>query len=159
VSRERVYKSEADVKKYVRKILETYRWKSWMPAANGYGESGISDFCNLRTGVFLAVETKFGDNELTVNQERFLNDVLCEDGFGFVVYETTVDTFERWNELFDQATGLTSKGQPVAAEIGGELLECIRILTEPLALAAERRAARVAKRHAKLDKKLTKELN
>ena len=151
----RIYKSEKDVKKYVRQILEKYRWKSWMPAANGYGETGISDFCGLRTGVFLAVETKYDDNELTVNQERFLNDVLCEDGFGFVVYETTVDTFERWNELFDQATGFTSKGQQIPDEVGGELLECIRILTEPLAMAAERRAARVAKRRTKLDKKET----
>ena len=146
----RIYNSEKDVKKYVRQILDTYRWKHWMPAANGYGDTGIADFCALRTGVFLAVETKFADNELTVNQERFLNDVLHEDGFGFVVYETTVDTFERWNELFDQATTYTSKGEKVPDEIGGELLECIRILTEPLAMAAERREARSAKRKKKV---------
>ena len=149
----RVYKSEADVKKYVRQILEKYRWKSWMPAANGYGETGISDFCGLRAGVFLAVETKFGDNELTVNQERFLNEVLAEDGFGFVVYEWGVETFEKWSALFDTATTYTSKGEKVPDNVGAELLECIRILTEPIALAAQRRAARSAKRKTKIDKK------
>ena len=57
--RERVCHSESDVKKYVKKILDDHGWKWWMPPANGFGQAGISDFNALRSGVFLAVETKF----------------------------------------------------------------------------------------------------
>ena len=144
--RERVCHSESDVKKYVKKILDDHGWKWWMPPANGFGQAGISDFNALRSGVFLAVETKFGDNDLTINQEKFLNEVLAEDGFSFVVNEHTLDTFAKWNSLFAQATAHTSKGEKIPDEVGGELLECCRVLTEPLALAEQRRAARRIKR-------------
>ena len=154
MTRERIYKSEADVKKYVKKVLDQYRWRWWMPPMNGFGQTGVSDFNALRAGVFLAVETKFGDNELTTNQEKFLNDVLSEGGFGFVVYETTVETFEKWNELFDVATLHTSKGSAIPNEVGAGLLECARILTEPLALAEQRRAGRKATRRAKTVKRV-----
>jgi len=149
MTKERTYKDESDVKAQIKKILDQYRWKWRMPPQNAFGGTGMSDFIGLRTGVFLAVEAKFGDNEITVNQENYLNEVLEEGGFGFVVYEATVETFAKWNELFDLATLHTSKGQPIPDKVGAELLECIRILTEPVALAPKRRANRSAKRRKK----------
>lgn len=130
--RDRVMKSEKDVKKYVKKILDDRGYFWWMPPANGFGKVGIADINAIRHGVFLAVETKFAANRPTAQQKAFLQSVAAESGFGFVVSDRTLDTFETWARLFDDATKYTSQGRKIPDEIGATLLECIRILTEPL---------------------------
>ena len=53
-------KSEADVKREVKKLLNKYDWFYWMPAGSAYGNNNV-DFNCLKNGFFLAIETKFGN--------------------------------------------------------------------------------------------------
>jgi len=63
--------NEADVKKAVRKVLDSLpKCYYFMPPANGYGRSGIPDFIGHVNGYFFGVETKFGSRDLTANQTR-----------------------------------------------------------------------------------------
>jgi len=109
--------NEGDVKKQVKKLLDAHRWFWWMPGANGFGKTGVSDFCALRNGVFLGVETKFGKNKPTTRQVAFLQSVNVENGIGLVVNEKTLDTFHQWLELFDQSTDYTARGEKPPAEV------------------------------------------
>jgi hypothetical protein len=51
-------KSEADVKKEVKKILNKYKVFWFMPQAGTFGSNGIPDFICCINGHFLAIETK-----------------------------------------------------------------------------------------------------
>jgi Holliday junction resolvase len=86
---------EKDVKRKVAKILHQHGWFHWMPPANAYGRSGVSDFHALRRGKFLAVETKVGKNQPTVLQDKFLNQVKVSGGKALVVNEKNLDWFEK----------------------------------------------------------------
>lgn len=126
----RTFTKEADVKAEVKKILNTHKWFWWCPAANGYGRPGASDFMALRGGVFLAVETKFGNSKPTAAQRAFLESVAAEDGFGFVVNEVNLPAFRLFLEQFDLAAQAVSGHQEVAPESGAAMLDCIKLLTE-----------------------------
>jgi len=138
--REKVYKSEKDVKAEIKRIFDRHGWFWWMPPANGFGKIGISDFNAVRRGpLFMAVEAKFGKNKPTIQQKAFLQSVLECSGFGFVVDETTISVFELFMQLFDEAAskvmmGAREKGdiRAVGPEIGAQMLNCISILTAPL---------------------------
>jgi len=123
---------EKDVKQAVKKILEDHGWFWWMPPANGFGKIGVADFNAIRKGVFLAVETKFGKNKPTVHQTAFLSSVMAEDGFGFVVRDTTLDSFKAWMEAFDRSILAASKEEPVAPEDGAMMLNAMKVLTAEL---------------------------
>src|SRR5512139_3635363 len=97
------YTNEADVKRQVKKLLDKHKWFWWMPPANGFGRTGISDFNALRGGVFLAVETKFGKNKPTHMQMGFMESVQAESGMAFVVNEQNLDAFAAWLDHFDNA--------------------------------------------------------
>jgi hypothetical protein len=125
--------TERDVKAEVKKMLTAHKWTYWMPPMNGYGQTGVSDFCALRAGVFMAVETKFGANKLRPMQAKFLNEVMCEQGFAFVVNERTLPVLEQFLTEFDRATAAVTDGQKPTQEMGGAMLEAIRILSEPYA--------------------------
>ena len=86
--------NEDGVKRAVKKLLAQYGWFFWMPPANAFGRSGISDFHALRKGKFLAIETKYGYNKPTPLQQQFLKDVMRNDGYTLVVYEDTLDELE-----------------------------------------------------------------
>ena len=92
----RTYTKEADVKAEVKKLLKQHGWFWFMPPANGYGASGLADILALRDGKFLAVETKFGGNTPTVNQRKFLAEVLTAGSYAVVVDEKTIGDFDRW---------------------------------------------------------------
>lgn len=124
-----VCNKEADVKKAVKKLLDKHKWFWWMPPANGFGRTGISDFNAIRGGVFLAVETKFGNNKPTAMQLGFLNSVAAEDCFAFVVNENRVDSLQAWLEAFDRATEAMGKGEKPAPEDGATMLDAIREMT------------------------------
>lgn len=125
----KTYASEKDVKASVKKLLDKHKYFWWMPPANGFGKVGVSDFNALRGGVFVAVETKFGNNKPTVQQKAYLQSVIAEDGFGFVVSEKNIHWFELWLDAFDKAAEATSRKEKVSSEIGAAMLDAIRELT------------------------------
>ena len=122
----KTYTCEKDVKASVKKLLDKHGYFWWMPPANGFGKVGVSDFNALRAGVFVAVEPKFGGNKPTVQQRAYLESVIAEGGFGFVVDEKTLDKLESWMDAFDRAAQNVSNKKEVAPEDGALMLDCIR---------------------------------
>ena len=86
--------NEDGVKRAVKKLLVKYGWFFWMPPANAFGRSGISDFHALKQGKFMAIETKYGYNKPTPLQQQFLKDVMRNDGHVLVVNENNLDELE-----------------------------------------------------------------
>jgi hypothetical protein len=129
MSREVTYRNEADVKKRVKKLLDQHNWFWWMPPANGFGKIGVSDFNAFRGGVFLAVETKFGNNKPTHHQKAFLESILAESGFAFVVTDKNMPWLESWLAAFDRAAEKAAKNQPVEPEDGAMMLNALKELT------------------------------
>lgn len=87
---------EADVKKAVKKILSKYGENVWwyMPVQTGYGVHGVPDFIVCFRGVFVGIETKFGYNKPTANQERQMNSIATAGGQVFVVNENNLNELE-----------------------------------------------------------------
>lgn len=118
--------NEKGVKRAVKKLLDEHRWFWWMPAANGFGVSGVSDIIALRGGVMLAIETKFKSNKPTEMQKAFLTSVAAEQGMAFVVTEARIETLKHWLEAFDRAVEARAKGDREAPEDGALLINCVR---------------------------------
>ncbi len=97
----RTYRLERDVKAEVKKLLAQHGWFWWMPPANGYGRTGISDILALRNGQFLAIETKFGDNRPTTMQQKFLDEIIAAGGHATVVSEKTLEAFANLLQTYD----------------------------------------------------------
>jgi hypothetical protein len=125
MTREVVYRKEADVKKVVKKLLDQHGWFWWMPPMNGFGQTGISDFNALKNGVFMGCETKFGKNAPTAMQKAFLQSITQEDAIAFCVSERNIEHFEAWLGAFDRATIAQSKGEDVAPEDGAMMLNAM----------------------------------
>ena len=94
-------RNEGDVKKSVRAIIRCYTDSyHFMPPANGYGRSGIPDIVGHVNGHFFAVETKFGSNKPTANQERELNAITTTGAMSWVVSDRSfavwVEEFKKW---------------------------------------------------------------
>jgi len=122
--------NEKDVKKLVKAFFDAHDWFWWMPPANMYGRSGISDFHAVKAGVFMVVETKFGKNPPTAMQIAFLNSVRSQESFAFVVNELNVDYLKAFLEAFDRATTAQLLKQAVAPEDGAMMLNAIKELTD-----------------------------
>lgn len=122
------YTNEADVKRQVKKLLDKHKWFWWMPPANGFGRTGISDFNALRAGVFLAVETKFGKNKPTPMQIGFLESVQTETGMAFVVNEQNLGALEAWLTHFDNAMTAQAEQRDVDPADGAAMLDAMREL-------------------------------
>ena len=125
-------KSEKDVKKKTKVILDRHGWFWWMIPANGYGKSGVSDFHAFKTGTFMAIETKFGSNKPTALQIGFLNSVRREDGFGFVVNDKNIDWLEVFCAAFGRSTAAASRGEKPDANDGATMLNAIAELSNKL---------------------------
>lgn len=123
------YESEKDVKQAVKHILTGDGWFWWMPAANGMGTTGISDFCALKKGVFLAVETKFDKNPPTAMQRAYLNSIRAEDGFAFLVSEKEVVFLQSWIAAFNRAVIAASKNEKPTPEDGAAMLNAIKAMS------------------------------
>lgn len=121
-------KSEKDVKKAVKKLLDTHGWFWWMPPANGYGKAGISDINALKAGVFIAIETKFGKGQLTPMQRAFLNSINAESAFGFVVNEDNIDWLEAFLVNFGDSVREVQENKRMGNDAGATLLDAIRAL-------------------------------
>lgn len=126
----RTFKKEADVKNAVKAALKKHGWFWWMPPMNGYGQSGVSDFNALKSGVFLAIETKFGYNKPTPMQKAYLQSITAEGGFGFVVNDKNLSNFLDWLERFDRAAKAVEEGGKPADEDGAQMLNDIAAMTE-----------------------------
>ena len=90
-------KNEKDVKKNVRKVLDEYAQDGiwyYMPAANGYGRSGIPDFVGLYKGNFFAIETKFGTNDLSTHQIREVASIIQGGGKCWIVRDSNIHDWE-----------------------------------------------------------------
>ena len=122
-------KNESHVKRDVKKLLDKYGWFWWMTPANGFGRSGISDFCAIKSGMFLAVETKANGGKVTAMQQGYLESVRSCDHFAFVVRETSIKAFETFLKHLDLSIEITAKGETPGAEIGGPMLDAIKVLS------------------------------
>jgi hypothetical protein len=97
-------KNEGDVKKIVKNVLNDSEYCWWfMPAANGFGRSGIPDFIGCVNGSMFAVETKYGKGTTTANQEREISTLTRCGAKVWIVRETSVDVwtieFKAWVAL------------------------------------------------------------
>lgn len=93
--------NEKGVKLVVKKYLAEHNWFWWMPAANGFGRAGVSDFNAVRDGKFLAIETKFKDNKPTPLQISYLTNIISFGGIAFLVTETNLDYLKVWLEAYE----------------------------------------------------------
>lgn len=123
-----VIKDEKGVKAQVKKLLDKHKYFWWMPPANGFGASGISDFNALKDGVFIAIETKFAKNKPTPMQAAFLNSVNQESSFGFVVNEDTLEWLDIFLTEFELAKLDAAGKRRVANASGANMLDAIRAL-------------------------------
>lgn len=128
----RNYTSEKDVKKTVKELLNRNGWFWWMPPANGFGKVGVSDFNALKSGVFLAVETKFGGNKPTVQQKAYLQSIHAAGGIAFVVDEKTIGLFDVWLDTFDRAAKTVAARKSVPDEDGAAMLDAVNVMTKDM---------------------------
>lgn len=124
--------NEKDVKREVKKLLDEHGFFWWMPPANGFGMTGVSDFNAIHNGVFLAIETKFGKNKPTHRQLAFLESVTAERGYGFVVNENRIGCLASFLDAFARSTEAVQKGDKPSPEDGATMLNAIKILTSEL---------------------------
>ena len=125
----REIRKEKDVKAEVQKLLNKHKWFWFMPPANAYGRTGISDFIALRDGVALVVETKF-QSKPTAMQQAFLRSIAAEGGLAFVVDEKRLEIFAAWLTAFDTACALTAESKTPLADVGGPMLDALKDLTK-----------------------------
>ena len=123
------FETEKDVKREVKKLLNEFGWYWWMPAANGFGKSGVSDFCALKDGVFLGVETKFGSRKPTAQQNLFLRSIAEQSGFGFVVNEKTLGALRSWLKCFTESVAYTSRKEVPPERTSVQMLNDLAVLT------------------------------
>lgn len=128
----KTYSKEAHVKDDVKALLNKFDWFWFMPPANGFGGSGISDFIAVKRGTFLSIETKFGSNKPTAMQIGFLNSIRANDGFAFIVNEKNLGWLEAWLESFDLAINCVAQKMQVPPEHGARMLNAIAELFNKL---------------------------
>lgn len=124
------WRLEKDVKKAVRAMLDYFGWFAWMPGANGFGSQGVHDFLALKDGVFLTVETKFGDGKPTAMQRSFAGHVFANNGFSLLVNETKIDHLYWFLESFEVSKLRQLKGLDVEDAHGSRMLNALASLTE-----------------------------
>ena len=90
---------EALVKRKVKELLNTRGAYWFMPTTWGYGKSGVPDFVVCYRGVFVAIETKSGDEQPTLLQKRNLADIIKRGGVAIVINEYNLKDL---NEVFDK---------------------------------------------------------
>jgi hypothetical protein len=86
---------EGRVKEGVKKLLKQYGAYYHMPVLSGYGKPSL-DFVGCHNSRFFAIETKKGDLQPTVRQERTIREIQLAKGPAFVVNEVS-----GWEELED----------------------------------------------------------
>lgn len=87
---------EANVKRQIRKILDTTKAYYAMPIGTGYGNSGVPDFLVCHKGHFIGIEAKAGKGTTTALQEKHLADIRAAGGATFVINETNLDQLKEF---------------------------------------------------------------
>lgn len=123
-------KTEKDVKKRIKQLLDLHGWFHWMPAANGYGQQGVPDHAAIKNGVYLVIEAKFGYNKPKPLQKAFAAQIIANDAFAFCVNEKNIDHLAWWLESFELATQAQSRGEPLSDDHGSRMLNAINVLTD-----------------------------
>jgi hypothetical protein len=123
---------EAHVKDDVKALLDKYEWFWFMPPANAYGKSGVSDFIAVKRGTFMAIETKFGSNKPTAMQIGFLNSIRAADGFALVVNEKNLSWLEAFLESFDISVECQVKQMEVPPDHGARMVNALAELSNKL---------------------------
>jgi len=123
------FKSEKDVKRHIKVLLDKHGWFHWMPPANGFGKGGISDHNAIRDGIFMAVEAKFGNGKPTENQKDFLREIKEADGLAFVVHDKNIGWFDIFLQAFDASVAAQRSGQEPKPEDGAAMVNATRELT------------------------------
>lgn len=137
------------VKAPVKRLLTKHGWFWWSPPANQFGGSGISDIHAIRRGMFMVVETKYKDNDPTPLQMAFINSVRAEDHFGFVVRETTTQAFSIFLANLNLSMEYSAKGIMPPQEVGGPLLDAIKLMSDTEILSRARFEKEVARQVAR----------
>ncbi len=121
---------EKGVKKIIKLILNHFGWFTWMPAANGFGAQGVSDHLALKSGVFLAVEAKFGTNKPKPMQKAWAGHVLTNNGYAFCVSERNIDHLAWFLDSFEHSVAAQIAGRPIPDEHGARMVNAIAALTD-----------------------------
>ena len=87
-------RNEADVKKHVKRLLKQYGVWYCMPSGTGFGTQGVPDFICCASGLFLAIETKFGKNKPTALQVLQIDEIEKAQGNTFVANEKNLHQLE-----------------------------------------------------------------
>lgn len=124
------FPNEKDVKSHIKRLLDKHEWFWWMPPANGYGQTGISDFGAIRSHVFMVVEAKY-ETKVTPMQKGFLSSVAGAGGHAFVVSHKNIESFEAWLDAFDRSIERGMKGDEPTHEDGAIMLNAMKELTDP----------------------------
>ena len=132
-------KDEKGVKTLIKRLLDFHGYYHWMPAANGYGTSGVSDHNAIKAGVFLVIEAKFGYNKPKPLQKQFAMHIMANDAYAFCVNEKNIDHLAWFLESFEfsiqwQRAGNTADSLP--QEHGARMLNAIAVLTDMWATPA-----------------------
>lgn len=120
------------MKPKVRALLNKYKWFWWGNAAGPYGVTGISDTAAFKSGVFMAIESKYegGGHRLSARQIGYLNSISMEQGFAFVVNQHNLGHLEVFLKNFGLATAMVQQGKKVGPDRGGPMLDAIKALTD-----------------------------
>lgn len=91
---------EGKVKQRVTTLLKQYDIWYFMPAANGYGVSGIPDYICCAKGKFLAIECKAPGNKPTALQRRAALGIQEHGGWAYVQYGEDTHVLEEYLRTF-----------------------------------------------------------
>lgn len=80
----------------MKKILLASNAYFFMPPANGFGRSGVSDIIACNKGKFLAIECKAGKGTTTALQERELAAIREAGGTALVINENNLHTLQEY---------------------------------------------------------------
>lgn len=122
---------EGDVKRKGKDLLAQHGWFTWMPPANQFGKSGISDLHAVSPGVFMVVEFKLYPNVPTELQKAFLVMISEAGHLAFVVNDKNLPTFGRFLDLFAKARVAAEKSLPFDANDGAEMANAVLELSAP----------------------------
>jgi Holliday junction resolvase len=126
----KVFRTEADVKKEIRCLLDQHGFFWWNVHGSAYAQSGISDIHAIRQGVYMVIEGKKFPNRPTMLQKGFLQSITAEKGLAFVVDERRLGWFAVFLQAFDAAQASAAKDETPKSEDGAAMLNAMKILQE-----------------------------
>jgi hypothetical protein len=123
-------RDEKGVKAIVKRLLDHFGWFFWMPGANGFGTQGVHDFCAIKDGAFITIETKFGKNKPTPVQKAFAGHMAANSAFPLLVYENTLDHLYWFLASFDHSVARERAKLPVEDAHGARMVNALAVLNE-----------------------------